>query len=51
MIRHDAVAGYSSTRNLAEAIRARIAPQSGVDLEFPSREPARASVIQLRMVL
>jgi plasmid stability protein len=30
-----------STLNLAEAIRRRIAPLGGVDLELPIREPIR----------
>jgi plasmid stability protein len=29
------------TRNLAETIRARLAPVGGVDLELPPREPIR----------
>ena len=28
-------------RNLAAAIRARVAPSGGVDLELPAREPTR----------
>ncbi len=40
ILRH-AVGRKPPTRNLAAAIRARIAPLGGVDLELPSREPAR----------
>ena len=40
ILRH-AVGGKPPTRNLAAAIRARIAPLGGVDLELPPREPAR----------
>jgi plasmid stability protein len=41
LILRDAVGRKPSSRNLAEAIRARIAPLGGVDLELPPREPAR----------
>ena len=41
LILRDAVGRRPSTENLAEAIRARIAPLGGVDLELPPREPAR----------
>ena len=37
----DAVGCKPDTRNLAEAIRARIAPLGGVDLELPPRGPGR----------
>ena len=40
LILRDAVIRKPSSRNLAEAIRARIAPLGGVDLELPPREPA-----------
>ena len=36
-----AVEQKKDPRNLASAIRARIAPLGGVDLELPPREPAR----------
>ncbi|MFO1118193.1 MAG: plasmid stabilization protein [Beijerinckiaceae bacterium] len=36
------VVGVAAPRNLAAAIRARVAPFGGVDLELPSREPMRA---------
>ena len=39
LILRDAVGRKPSSRNLAEAIRARIAPLGGVDLELPPREP------------
>ena len=41
LILRDAVGRKQGSRNLAEAIRARIAPLGGVDLELPPREPAR----------
>ena len=41
LILRDAVGRKLSSPNLAEAIRARIAPLGGVDLELPPREPAR----------
>ena len=41
LILRDAVGRKPGSRNLAEAIRARIAPLGGVDLELPPREPAR----------
>ena len=41
LILRDAVGRRPSTENLAETIRARIAPLGGVDLELPPREPAR----------
>ena len=37
----DAVGRKPNSRNLAEAIRARIAPLGGVDLELPPRKPGR----------
>ena len=37
----DAVGRKPDTRNLAEAVRARIAPLGGVDLELPPRGPGR----------
>ena len=42
LILRDAVGRKPSTENLAEAIRARIAPLGGVNLELPPREPGRA---------
>ena len=41
LILRDAVGRKPGSPNLAEAIRARIAPLGGVDLELPPREPAR----------
>jgi len=41
LILRDAVGRKPCSRNLAQAIRARIAPLGGVDLELPPREPAR----------
>ena len=41
LILRDAVGRKPSSGNLAEVIRARIAPLGGVDLELPPREPAR----------
>jgi len=41
VILRDAVGRKPDTRNLAEAIRARIAPLGGVDLELPPRGPGR----------
>ena len=41
LILRDAVGRKPGSRNLAQAIRARIAPLGGVDLELPPREPAR----------
>ena len=41
LILRDAVGPRQSPRNLASAIRARIAPLGGVDLELPPREPGR----------
>ncbi len=41
LILRDAVGRKPSSRNLVEAIRARIAPLGGVDLELPPREPGR----------
>lgn len=41
LILRDAVGRKPSSGNLAEAIRARIAPLGGVDLKLPPREPAR----------
>ena len=43
LILRDAVGRKPRPRNLADAIRARIAPLGGVDLELPAREPARTS--------
>ena len=39
LILRDAVGRKPHSRNLADAIRARIAPLGGVDLELPPREP------------
>ncbi|MCY4497607.1 MAG: plasmid stabilization protein [Rhodospirillaceae bacterium] len=39
LILRDAVGRRKPPRNLANAIRARIAPLGGVDLELPPREP------------
>ena len=41
LILRDAVEPKPRGRNLAEAIRARIAPLGGVDLELPPRGPGR----------
>ena len=41
LILRDAVARKPRAGDLAAAIRARIAPLGGVDLELPPREPAR----------
>ena len=41
LILRDAVVHKPDAPNLAAAIRARIAPLGGVDLELPLREPAR----------
>ena len=41
LILRDAVAHKPRTRNLAAAIRARVAPLGGVELELPPRESAR----------
>ncbi|NKC16866.1 MAG: plasmid stabilization protein [Gammaproteobacteria bacterium] len=41
LILRDAVESKPRSGNLAESIRARIAPLGGVDLELPPREPAR----------
>ena len=41
LILRDAVGRRKPPRNLAAAIRARIAPLGGVDLELPPREPGR----------
>ena len=41
LILRDAVGRRPGSRNLAKAIRARIAPLGGVDLELPPREPGR----------
>ena len=41
LILRDAVGRKPHSRNLADAIRARIAPLGGVDLELPPREPVR----------
>lgn len=40
-ILRQALGETAAPRNLAAAIRARIAPLGGVDLELPPREPAR----------
>ena len=41
LILRKAVEPKTAPRNLASAIRTRIAPLGGVDLELPPREPAR----------
>lgn len=41
LILRDAVGRKPRSQNLAEAIRSRIAPLGGVDLELPPRGPAR----------
>ena len=41
LILRQAVASNTACRNLASAMRARIEPLGGVDLELPSREPAQ----------
>lgn len=41
LILRDAVGRKTPPTNLASAIRARIAPLGGVDLELPPREPGR----------
>lgn len=41
LILRDAVGGPESPRNLVSAIRARIEPLGGVDLELPPRETGR----------
>ena len=41
LILRKAVEDKAPPRNLASAIRARIAPLGGVDLELPPREPMR----------
>ena len=41
LILREAVGGKANSRNLARAIRARIAPLGGVDLELPTRGPMR----------
>ena len=41
LILREAVEPKKDPRNLAEAIRARIAPLGGVDLELPPRGPGR----------
>ena len=43
LILREAVEQKKVPQNLASAIRARIAPLGGVDLELPPREPARLS--------
>ncbi|MEM9961810.1 MAG: plasmid stabilization protein [Pseudomonadota bacterium] len=40
-ILREAVAGAAPPRNLASAIRARVAPLGGVELVLPEREPMR----------
>ena len=42
VILRNAVEHKAAPRNLASAIRARIEPLGGVDLELPPREPMRA---------
>ena len=42
LILRDAVGRKKPAPNLASAIRARIAPLGGVDLELPPRAPGRA---------
>ncbi len=42
LIVRDAVGCKQAPKNLASAIRARVAPLGGVDLELPLREPGRA---------
>ncbi len=41
LILRDAVGRRKPPLNLASAVRARIAPLGGVDLELPPREPGR----------
>ena len=41
LILREAVGQKKAPRNLADAIRARIAPLGGVDLELPPRMPMR----------
>ncbi len=41
LILREAVQQKKTPRNLADAIRARITPLGGVDLELPPRAPAR----------
>lgn len=41
LILREAVELKKAPRNLADAIRARIAPLGGIDLELPSRVPMR----------
>lgn len=41
LILRQAVESKAAFRNLASAIRARITPLGGVDLELPPREPTR----------
>ena len=41
LILREAVGQKKGLQNLASAIRARIAPLGGVDLELPPREPGR----------
>ena len=41
LILREAVGQKQAPRNLADAIRARIAPLGGVDLELPPRVPMR----------
>ncbi len=41
MILREAVERGKAPRNLAAAIRARIAPLGGVEIELPPREPVR----------
>jgi hypothetical protein len=40
-ILRQAVGEAATTRNLAAAIRARVAPLGGVELDLPAREPMR----------
>ena len=41
LILRDAVGSKPSSRNLTSVIRSHFGPDNGVDLELPSREPAR----------
>ncbi len=41
LVLREAVELKKAPRNLADAIRARIAPLGGIDLELPSRVPMR----------
>ena len=49
LILHDAVGPKEPPGNLASAIRARIVPLGGVDLELPpARARTRAAILRLR---